>query len=80
MQPSFCLSAVQTLAGNGALRSLVQTSNTCCDSSYHDCAGKSGRITIKSDQNGLSEEEIDRLIQEAEEYAEQDKAVTPLDC
>jgi heat shock protein 5 len=36
--------------------------------------GKSERITITSDQNRLSAEEIDRMVKEAEEMAEQDKA------
>lgn len=36
--------------------------------------GKSERITITSDQQRLSAEEIDRMVKEAEEMAEQDKA------
>jgi len=36
--------------------------------------GKSERITITSDQNRLSQEEIDRMVKEAEEMADQDKA------
>jgi len=36
--------------------------------------GKSERITITSDQNRLSAEEIDRMVKEAEEMADQDKA------
>lgn len=38
-------------------------------------AGKQEKITIKNDKGRLSQEEIDRMVQEAEEYAEQDKAV-----
>ncbi|KAL3138507.1 Luminal-binding protein 3 [Trebouxia sp. C0010 RCD-2024] len=37
--------------------------------------GKQEKITIKNDKGRLSQEEIDRMVQEAEEYAEQDKAV-----
>ena len=40
-----------------------------------DTAGKSEKITIKNDKGRLSQDEIDRMVQEAEEYAEQDKAV-----
>ena len=39
-------------------------------------AGKSEKITIKNDKGRLSQDEIDRMVQEAEEYAEQDKAVS----
>lgn len=39
-------------------------------------AGKSQKITIKNDKGRLSQDEIDRMVQEAEEYAEQDKAVS----
>ena len=38
--------------------------------------GKSEKITIKNDKGRLSQDEIDRMVQEAEEYAEQDKAVS----
>ncbi len=38
-------------------------------------AGKKERITITNDKNRLSQEEIDRMVAEAEEYAEADKAV-----
>ena len=38
-------------------------------------AGKQEKITIKNDKGRLSQEEIDRMVAEAEEYAEQDKAV-----
>lgn len=37
--------------------------------------GKQEKITIKNDKGRLSQEEIDRMVSEAEEYAEQDKAV-----
>jgi len=37
--------------------------------------GKSEKITITNDKGRLSQEEIDRMIQEAEEFAEEDKAV-----
>lgn len=37
--------------------------------------GKQEKITIKNDKGRLSQEEIDRMVAEAEEYAEQDKAV-----
>jgi heat shock protein 5 len=36
--------------------------------------GKTEQITITSDQNRLSAEEIERMVKEAEEMAEQDKA------
>merc|ERR1719272_2232351 len=35
--------------------------------------GKSEKITITSDKGRLSEEEIERMVQEAEEFAEEDK-------
>ncbi|KAI3620272.1 hypothetical protein CBS9595_002239 [Malassezia furfur] len=37
--------------------------------------GRSESITITNDKGRLSKEEIDRMVQEAEEYAEQDEAV-----
>jgi len=37
--------------------------------------GKSEKITIKNDKGRLSEEEIERMVREAEEFAEQDKKV-----
>jgi heat shock protein 5 len=37
--------------------------------------GKSEKITITNDKGRLSQEEIDRMVQEAEEFAEQDKKV-----
>merc|ERR1712137_1108473 len=36
--------------------------------------GKSEKITITADKGRLSEEEIERMVQEAEEFAEEDKA------
>lgn len=41
----------------------------------HGYAGKQEKITIKNDKGRLSQDEIDRMVLEAEEYAEQDKAV-----
>lgn len=41
----------------------------------HCRTGKQEKITIKNDKGRLSQEEIDRMVSEAEEYAEQDKAV-----
>lgn len=38
-------------------------------------AGKREKITITNDKGRLSQEEIERMVQEAEEFAEQDKAV-----
>jgi molecular chaperone DnaK (HSP70) len=44
--------------------------------SAHDKAsGKSQKITITSDKGRLSEEEINRMVKEAEECAEADRAV-----
>ena len=40
-----------------------------------DCAGKREKITITNDKGRLSQEDIERMVQEAEEFAEQDKAV-----
>lgn len=40
-------------------------------------AGKKEEITITSDSDRLSAEEIERMVEEAEQYAEQDKAVRP---
>ena len=37
--------------------------------------GRSESITITNDKGRLSKEEIDRMVQEAEEFAEQDEAV-----
>merc|ERR1711871_1753738 len=37
--------------------------------------GKSEKITITAEKGRLSEEEIERMIQEAEEFAEEDKRV-----
>lgn len=37
--------------------------------------GKKEKITIKAEKARLSDEEIQRMVQEAEEFAEQDKAV-----
>ena len=38
-------------------------------------AGKREKITITNDKGRLSQEDIERMVQEAEEFAEQDKAV-----
>ncbi|KAI3433911.1 hypothetical protein D9Q98_003713 [Chlorella vulgaris] len=38
-------------------------------------SGKSEKITITNDKGRLSQEEIDRMVSEAEEFAEQDKKV-----
>ena len=37
--------------------------------------GKKNEITITSDMDRLSAEEIERMVEEAEQYAEQDKVV-----
>jgi endoplasmic reticulum chaperone BiP len=37
--------------------------------------GKSEKITITNDKGRLSQEEIDRMVQEAEEFAEQVRSV-----
>lgn len=37
--------------------------------------GKSEKITITNDKGRLSQEEIDRMVKEAEEFAEEDKKV-----
>ncbi len=37
--------------------------------------GKSEKITISSDKGRLSKEEIDRMVEEAEQYAEEDRVV-----
>lgn len=39
-------------------------------------SGKSEKITITNDKGRLSQDEINRMVEEAEEYAEQDKAVS----
>jgi endoplasmic reticulum chaperone BiP len=41
-------------------------------------SGKTEKITITADKGRLSEEEIERMVREAEEYAEQDKAAKEL--
>ena len=38
-------------------------------------SGKSEKITITNDKGRLSQEEIDRMVSEAEEFAEADKKV-----
>ena len=38
-------------------------------------SGKSEKITITNDRGRLSQEEIDRMVREAEEFAEEDKKV-----
>lgn len=38
-------------------------------------SGSKERITITNDKGRLSQEEIERMVQEAEEYAEEDKAL-----
>ena len=38
-------------------------------------AGKREKITITNDKGRLSQEEIDRMVLEAEEFADQDKAI-----
>ena len=48
---------------------LLLNFSSCCG------PGKQEKITIKNDKGRLSQDEIDRMVQEAEEYAEQDKAV-----
>ena len=50
---------------NGILQVLAEDKGT----------GKAEQITITSDKGRLSEEEIDRMIREAEEYAEEDRKV-----
>merc|ERR1711966_642204 len=37
--------------------------------------GKKEKITITNDKGRLSQEEIERMVQEAEEYAEEDKMI-----
>ena len=41
----------------------------------HARAGKREKITITNDKGRLSQEDIERMVQEAEEFAEQDKKV-----
>jgi heat shock protein 5 len=53
------------LDSNGILNVAAQDKGT----------GKKEKITITNDKGRLSKEEIDRMVAEAEEYAEQDKAV-----
>ena len=59
-----------------------QPTNLSTTNYYYDCvqvsaadkaSGKSQKITITSDKGRLSEEEIDRMVREAEENAEADK-------
>ena len=45
---------------------------------HHGRAGKREKITITNDKGRLSQEEIERMVQEAEEFAEADKAVRGL--
>jgi heat shock protein 5 len=53
------------LDSNGILNVAAQDKGT----------GKKEKITITNDKGRLSQEEIDRMVAEAEEFAEQDKAV-----
>lgn len=50
---------------NGILNVSAEDKNT----------GKKEKITITNDKGRLTEEEIERMVQEAEEFAEQDKAM-----
>jgi heat shock protein 5 len=59
-----CLSLSQVDA-NGILNVAAEDKGT----------GKKEKITIKAEKGRLSDEEIQRMVQEAEEFAEQDKAV-----
>ena len=38
-------------------------------------AGKLNKITIRNEKGRLSKEEIDRMVQEAEQYQEEDEQV-----
>merc|ERR1719263_2287407 len=44
-------------------------------SAEHKGTGKAEKITITNDKGRLSQEEIDRMVQEAEEFADEDKKV-----
>lgn len=53
----------------------VDTNGILQVSAKDQSTGNTKSITIKNDKGRLSEEEIERMVQEAEEYAEEDKAV-----
>ena len=42
------------------------------------CTGKSEKITIKNDKGRLSEEDIERMVKEAEDFAEQARPLRSL--
>ena len=43
---------------------------------YISPPGKKEKITITAEKGRLSQDEIERMVKEAEEFAEQDKAIT----
>ena len=53
-----------------AMSGAADAAGACCAR-----AGKHEKITITNDKGRLSQEEIERMVQEAEEFAEADKAV-----
>ncbi len=52
------------------MKSLLKLARLC-----RGRAGKREKITITNDKGRLSQEDIERMVQEAEEFAEQDKKV-----
>jgi molecular chaperone DnaK (HSP70) len=51
--------------------------STACAEVALGPTGKSEKITIKNDKGRLSEEEIERMVKEAEDFAEQVGCCTP---
>ncbi|KAA8522588.1 hypothetical protein F0562_013051 [Nyssa sinensis] len=53
--------------------------NTAIPTKKSQGTGKSEKITITNDKGRLSQEEIDRMVREAEEFAEEDKKINDKD-
>ena len=54
---------------------ILSAAASICHTDFSPCAGKREKITITNDKGRLSQEEIDRMVSEAEEFAEADKKV-----
>lgn len=53
----------------------IDTNGIMCVSAFDETSGKSNNITIKNDKGRLSNEEIAKMIEDAQKYAEQDKII-----
>jgi len=53
----------------------INENGIMCVTATEESRGKSNNLTIKNDRGRISEEEIARMIEEAEKYAKQDKEI-----